>query len=121
MEKNVLLGPIGCRFESLGQVIAEWLPRILVALLILIIGRWLLKWIRTLIERLLNLKFVEGIFDRAGITNALASSDQTAAGITATIVYAYLVVVRWLIVFRVLQVRTPSVRSVQPSIVTLLR
>lgn len=93
-------------FESLGQVIAEWLPRILVALLILIIGRWILKWTRTLIEKLLNLSFVQGIFDRAGITGALASSDQTAAGITASIVYAYLVVVLWLIVFRVLQINT---------------
>ena len=36
----------------------------------------------------------------------LSASDQTAAGITATIIYAYLVVVLWLIVFRVLQVQT---------------
>lgn len=93
-------------FESLGQVIAEWLPRIIVALLVLIIGRWIVKWIRKLIEKFLNLGFVQGIFDRAGITSALASSDQTAAGITATIVYAYLVVVLWLIVFRVLQIHT---------------
>jgi hypothetical protein len=93
-------------FESLGQVIAEWLPRIIVALLILVIGRWILKWIRTLIEKFLNLGFMQAIFDRAGITSALSSSDQTAAGITATVVYAYLVVVLWLIVFRVLQVQT---------------
>ncbi len=93
-------------FESLGTVIAEWLPRILVALLVLIIGRWILKWIRTLIEKLLNWSFVQGIFDRAGITGALGASDQTAAGITASIVYAYLVVVLWLIVFRVLQIQT---------------
>jgi hypothetical protein len=93
-------------FESLGQVIAEWLPRIVVALLILIIGRWILKWVRTLTEKFLNLGFMQGIFDRAGITSALASSDQTAAGITATIVYAYLVVVLWLMVVRVLQIET---------------
>ena len=93
-------------FESLGQVIAEWLPRILVALLVLIVGRWILKWVRKLIEKLLNLSFVQGIFDRAGITSALASSDQTATGITASIIYAYLVVVLWLVVFRVLQINT---------------
>jgi hypothetical protein len=93
-------------FESLGQVIAEWLPRIVVALLILIIGRWILKWIRTIIEKFLNWDFMQGVFDRAGVTKALASSDQTASGITATIVYAYLVVVLWLIVFRVLQIGT---------------
>lgn len=93
-------------FESLGQVIAEWLPRIVVALLILIIGRWVLKWIRTLVEKFLNLGFMQAIFDRAGITNALAGANQTAAGITATIVYAYLVVVLWLMVVRVLQIQT---------------
>jgi hypothetical protein len=93
-------------FETLGQVVAEWLPRILVALLVLIIGRWILKWIRKIIEKILNWSFVQGIFDRAGITGALAASDQTAAGITATIVYAYLVVGLWLIVFRVLQLHT---------------
>jgi hypothetical protein len=92
--------------ESLGTVIAEWLPRIVVALLILIIGRWILKWIKTLVEKFLNLGFMQAIFDRAGITGALASSDQTAAGITATVVYAYLVVVLWLIVFRVLEIGT---------------
>ena len=96
-------------FESLGQVIAEWLPRIIVALLILIIGRWILKWVRTLVEKFLNLGFMQGVFDRAGITSALAASDQTAAKITGTIVYAYLIVVLWLIVVRVLQVETLEV------------
>ena len=93
-------------FETLGQLVAEWLPRIIVALLILIIGRWILKWIRTLIEKFLNWSFMQSIFDKAGITNALAGSDQTAAGITATVIYAYLVVVLWLMVFRVLQIQT---------------
>lgn len=93
-------------FDSLGQLTAEWLPRIIVALLILIIGRWVLKWVRTLIEKFLKLGFMQAIFDRAGITSALAESDQTAAGITATIVYAYLVVVLWLMVVRVLQIQT---------------
>jgi hypothetical protein len=93
-------------FESLGTVIAEWLPRIIVALLILIIGRWILKWVRTLTEKFLNLGFMQSIFDRAGITSALEGSDQTAAGITATVIYAYLVVVLWLIAFRVLELQT---------------
>ena len=93
-------------FETLGQLVAEWLPRILVALIVLIIGRWILSWIRKLTEKFLNLGFVQGVFDRAGITGALSASDQTAAGVTASIVYAYLVVVLWLIVFRILQINT---------------
>ena len=93
-------------FESLGQLVAEWLPRIIVALIVLMIGRLIVSWIRKLIEKLLTLGFVQGIFDRAGITSALAASDQTAAGVTASVVYAYLVVVLWLIVFRILQIDT---------------
>lgn len=93
-------------FETLGQVVAEWLPRIIIALLILIIGRWILNWVRKLVEKFLNWSFMQSIFDKAGITNALAGTDQTAAGITATIIYAYLVVVLWLMVFRILQIQT---------------
>ena len=93
-------------FETLGQLTAEWLPRIVVALLILIIGRWILKWVRKLIEKFLEWSFMQSIFDKAGITKALDGTDQTAAGITATVIYAYLVVVLWLMVFRVLQIDT---------------
>lgn len=93
-------------FESLGQLVAEWFPRIVVALIVLIIGRLILSWVRRLIAKLLGLGVVQGIFDRAGITGALAESDQTAAGITASVIYAYLVVVLWLIVFRILQIET---------------
>ncbi|GMQ93871.1 MAG: hypothetical protein BMS9Abin12_1351 [Acidimicrobiia bacterium] len=93
-------------FESLGQQAAEWLPRIIVALIILIIGRWILLWIRKLTVKFLELGFMQGVFDRAGITGALATSDQTAAGITASVLYAYLIVVLWLIVVRILQIGT---------------
>jgi len=93
-------------FDSLGQQAAEWLPRIIVALIILIVGRWILLWIRKLTAKFLELGFMQGVFDRAGITGALASSDQTAAGITASVIYAYLIVVLWLIVVRILQIGT---------------
>lgn len=93
-------------FESLGQVVAEWLPRIIVALIVLVIGRWILGWIRKLTVKVLKLGFVQNIFDRAGITSALASSEQSAAEVTASVIYAYLVVVLWLIVFRILQIQT---------------
>lgn len=91
-------------FESLGTVLAEWLPRILVALLILVIGQFIVKWLRRITMKLLNVGWVDGVFDKAGINKALEPSDQNAAAITATILYAYLMVVLWLIVFRVLQI-----------------
>ena len=91
-------------FETLGATLAEWLPRLVVALLILVIGGWIIKWVRKLTEKLLGIGWVDGIFDRAGINKALEPSDKNAAGITATVVYAYLYVVLWLMVFRVLQI-----------------
>lgn len=91
-------------FETLGTVAAEWLPRIALALLVLVIGRWVIKWIRTLIEKLLNVGFLNGVFEKAGINRALEPSEQNAAGVTATVVYAYLVVVLWLIAFRILEI-----------------
>ncbi len=92
--------------ETLGTPLAEWLPRLLVALLILIIGGWIIKWVRKLTVKLLNVSWINDIFDKAGINTALEPSDQNAAGITATVVYAYLYVVLWLMVARVLQIES---------------
>jgi len=91
-------------FETLGATLAEWLPRLVVALLILVIGGWIIKWVRKLTVKLLSVGFIDGIFEKAGINKALEPSDQHAAGITGTVVYAYLYVVLWLTVFRVLQI-----------------
>ena len=91
-------------FETLGTTLAEWLPRVIVALLILVIGAWIIKWVRKLTIKLLSVGWIDGIFDRAGINKALEPSEQNAAGITATVVYAYLYVLLWLIVFRVLEI-----------------
>lgn len=91
-------------FESLGTSLAEWLPRVVVALLVLVIGIWIIKWVRKLTVKLLRVGFIDGIFDRAGINKALEASDTDAAGITGTVVYAYLYVGLWLTVFRILEI-----------------
>ncbi|MFV1998875.1 MAG: hypothetical protein ACC654_00770 [Acidimicrobiia bacterium] len=91
-------------FETLGTTLAEWLPRLVVALLVLVVGIWILKWVRKLVVKLLGVGFIDGIFDRAGINKALEPSDQDAAGITGTVVYAYLYVALWLTVFRIIEI-----------------
>lgn len=93
-------------FESLGEVVAEWLPRLVVALVVLIIGRWIIGWVRKLTVKFLELGVMQNVFDRAGISTALKESDQTAASIVGMIVYAYLYIVVWLIVFQILQIGT---------------
>ncbi len=98
-------------FETIGRSVAEWLPKIVVALIVLIIGRWLLGIIRKIVERLLSTEPVQRVFERAGITAALAPSEQSAAQLAGMIIYVILMVGLWLIVFRILEL---------PDIVDLL-
>ncbi len=90
-------------FASVGSTLGEWIPRLIVALLVLLVGRWILSTLRGWIERLLELQAVQTVFDKAGITAGLAPSDKKASTLLATVAYAFLALMLWLIVFRVLQ------------------
>ncbi len=87
--------------KMLGETLVEWTILIAVALLILIIGRWILKWVRRIIERVLGVSWLDGVWERSGVNRALENSDQTAASITATVIYAYLMLGLVLIATRV--------------------
>lgn len=92
--------------RSLGELIVEWAILIAIALAVLIIGRWILRWVRRLIEKLLDADWLDGVWTRTGISRALEPSGQTAASITATVVYAYLMVGLWVVVVRILRMDT---------------
>lgn len=92
--------------RTLGQNIAEWAILIGVAVVVLIVGRWILGWVRRGVERLLGAAWLDGIWTRSGIKGALGETDQTAASIAATIVYAYLMVGLLLVVARILNLAT---------------
>jgi hypothetical protein len=92
--------------RSLGETLLEWAILIVIALAILVVGRWILKWVRKLIEKVLGLEWLQPLWDKSGVTKALEPSNQTPATILATITYAYLLIVLWLIVVRVLQIDT---------------
>lgn len=91
-------------FASVGTTLGEWLPRIVVALLILVVGRWILRTLRTAIERLLETPAVRSVFDRAGITSALAPSGRKASSLLAGVAYAFLMLLLWLIIARIVQI-----------------
>lgn len=91
------------RLRTLGENFVEWAILILVALVVLIIGRWIIGWIRTWIEKLLAARALEPVWKRSGIAKALEGGEQTPASLVATIVYAYLMVVLFLVVARILQ------------------
>jgi len=91
-------------FASVGTTLGEWIPRILVAILLLIIGRWILRTLRTALERLLDTPAAKAVFDKAGITAALAPSQRKASSLVAGLGYAFLLLLLWLVIFRVLQI-----------------
>jgi hypothetical protein len=92
--------------RSLGELIAEWVILIAIALLVLVVGRWIMRWVRKIVERVLGADWLKGVWDRSGVTRALESSDQTAASITGTLVYAYLMIGVWLVAARILRLVT---------------
>lgn len=91
-------------FASIGTTLGDWIPRILVALLVLVVGRWILKIIKTWGEKLLDTQPVQTVLDSAGVNAALERSGKKSAPLLATIGYAFLMLVLWLVVFRVLQI-----------------
>lgn len=91
------------RLETLGQNIVEWAILIAVAIVVLIVGRWIIGLIRSWIEKLLAARTLDGIWQRSGVSKALEGGEQTPASIVATVVYAYLMVALLLVVARILQ------------------
>jgi hypothetical protein len=92
--------------RSLGELLAEWVVLIVVALVVLVVGRWIMRLVRKIVERVVGAQSLDGVWERSGVTRALQSSDQTAASISGTIVYAYLMIGLWLVVSRILQLDT---------------
>jgi hypothetical protein len=92
--------------RSLGETLVEWAVLIAVALLVLIIGRWIVKWIAKLIAKLFDADWMQGIWERSGITAALDGTDQSVASITATVLYVYLMTGVVLIAARILDLTT---------------
>lgn len=94
------------QLNILGELVVEWAVLIAVALLVLIVGRWILKLVRKVIERLLGTSWLDGMWERSGIKRALEPSGQTAASLTASVIYAYLMVALLLVVAGILQLGT---------------
>lgn len=94
------------RLQELGENLAEWAILIAVAIVVLIVGRWVIALIRKWTEKLLSARVLDPVWKRSGVARALEGGEQTPASIVATILYAYLMVVLFLIVARILQLTT---------------
>ncbi len=105
-------------FEGVGSGLGEWLPKILVALLVLLVGRWVIRMLRTWVGRLLDSQAAKAVFDKAGLTTALAPSGTTPGALVTTIAYAFLMLLLWLVIFQILEI-SPLVVLLQRLIAIL--
>ncbi len=94
------------RLQTFGETVIEWAILLGIALVVLVVGRWVIGLIRKAIQKVLGAKALDGIWKRSGVAKALEEGDQTPASIVATIVYAYLMVGLLVVVARILELVT---------------
>lgn len=105
-------------FESVGSGLGEWLPKIVVAVLVLIVGRWIVRTLRNWIGKALESQAAQTVFDKAGVTTALQPSGRSAAALVSVLAYAFLMLLLWLIIFQILEI-SPIVDLLQRLIAVL--
>lgn len=91
-------------FQSTAVTVVAWIPRVLLALFVLIVGHLLLRLLRRLMVKLLELSVVKVVFDRAGLTSATQPSGRSPAELVAAVIHAVLFVVLFILVFEILTV-----------------
>lgn len=92
------------RLVTFGENFVEWAILIVIALLVLVIGRWIARFVSKLLAGFLDLSVLDGMWKRSGVSKALADGNQTPGSIAYTIIYAYLTVVVLLIVAGILNI-----------------
>lgn len=76
---------------DMGRTVADGLPRIVGALLILLIGIWIARKIRKFVKRIFTNETVDRMLEKAGIGGALKNAGYDGGTLIGTIVYALLV------------------------------
>jgi flagellar biosynthesis protein FliQ len=92
--------------RDIGTAIGDWTPKIIGALLILVVGWLIARILRNIVRRLLELAPVKAVLKAAGIEGALEGSGYEPAKLGAGIVYFYLWLVVLLLAFEVLEAQT---------------
>ena len=89
--------------RDIGTAIGEWAPKIIGALLILIVGWWIARILRNITKRLLDTKPVQGVLNASGINSALEGSGYEASTLAASVVYFFLWLMVLLLTFQALE------------------
>jgi hypothetical protein len=105
-------------FEDIGAGLGEWIPKIIVAVGVLIVGRWIVRTLRSWIERLLDSQTANAVFDKAGLNTALEPTGRKPAALVTMLAYAFLMLLLWLIIFQILEI-DPIVDLLQRLIAVL--
>ena len=90
--------------EAIGSDLGNWIPKILGALVILLIGWIIARAVRRIVRRILDNDRVEGFMDKTGISGALRGAGYSTAGLVSTIVYFFLLLVTFLFAAEALEV-----------------
>lgn len=90
------------RLVLFGESFIEWAILILIALVVLVIGRWIARLVSKLLSGFLDAGVLDGMWKRSGVSKALEDGDQTPGSIVFTLIYAYLMVGLFLIVAGIL-------------------
>lgn len=89
--------------NEIGTTIGDWTPKIIGALIILIVGWFIARIIRNIIQRLMGARPVQSVLDAAGINSALEGSGYEAPSLAASIVYFFLWLSILLLAFQALE------------------
>ena len=93
------------RLEAIGADIGNWVPKIIGALLILIVGLFIARIIRRIVRRILEAEWVGKVVDSAGIGPALRNAGYSVAQLGASVVYFFLVLIVLLLTATALEVQ----------------
>jgi len=93
------------RLEAIGADIGNWIPKILGALIILIVGLFIARILKRITRKILENDAVGKVLDSAGIGNALRNSGYTAADLGASVVYGFSALVVLLLAATALEVQ----------------
>ena len=91
--------------EDAGQTILNFLPRLIGALIILVVGWLIARLIHRMMIRLLKVVGLEGLLQRAGLTERLQAAGHTATDLVARAVYWIALLVVFLLTAEALNVQ----------------
>lgn len=80
-------------FVEVGNTIANFIPKLIGALLILLIGWWVARLIRGILKRIADRLGFDRLLDRAGLGETVRNAGYSASGIVVSIIYYMLMAV----------------------------